>query len=387
MIDDNMSIEQLTLDDMVRVAENASDVLRQVHELMAQPNPTKAAPAYTSPMVAELCGIDRTQMHYLTKKHNLPQGTKVPGSKAREYSLAEVIEWSKTIVPRPTRPEGVPGSVIATVNYKGGVGKSSVAVSLAQGLTLRGLKVLLVDCDPQGTATQLAGINPEQNVELEQTIMPYVHGDVDNLDYAVQESYWHNLYLIPASSSILGAEFALPGRAIQSRGFEFWHVLRDGLAPLREHFDAIVIDTSPSLSHLTMNAMLAANGLLMPCPPNALDFASSVQFWGLFAELAESLPGVRDRQRYDFMTVVYNKVQSNDAARLVKTWMESAYGAHINGIEVPESVAAHTASAQLKTIYDLSKPDGTLEAYRRFKEPLDRLADYVLDKIVVNWSR
>jgi chromosome partitioning protein len=99
------------------------------------------------------------------------------------------------------------------------------------------------------------------------------------------------------------------------------------------------------------------------------------------------LPDVAAKKEYDFMTVVYTKVQSNEASRLVKIWMEKAYGEHINGIEIPESVAAHTASAQLKTIYDLSKPDGTTESYRRYKEPLDRLADYILDKIAANWSQ
>jgi chromosome partitioning protein len=380
-----MSVDVLTLDQLSSVANDASDVLSQVHDMMAQPNPTKVAPIYRSNIVADLCNINPKQMQYLAKKHSLPSGRKIEGSKGNEYSLEDTIEWSKTIANRPQRPQGIKGSIVATVNYKGGVGKSSVAVALAQALTLRGQKVLLVDCDGQGTATQLAGINPEQNVAEEQTIMPFIHGDETCLRYSVQPTYWHNLSIIPASSIILAAEFALPGRAISTKGFKFWNQLAEGLEPLRDEFDIIVIDTSPSLSHLTVNAMLAADGLLMPCPPNALDFASSVQFWGLFDELTQSLPGVRNNKTYSFMTVVYNKVQNNDAARLVKTWMEKAYGAHVNGIEVPESVAAHTASAQLKTIFDLSKPDGTMEAYRRYKEPLDRLADYVLDKVALRW--
>ena len=383
---EDIAVDQLSMKELIQVANDASDVLEQVHQMMAQPNPAKVAPTFTSPYVADLCGITRTQMQYLAKKHDLPLGTKIEGSKARAYSLDEVITWSHTVGNRPIRPAGVPGRAVATVNYKGGVAKTSTTVSLAQALTLRGQKVLPVDCDGQGTATQLAGINPEQNVAIEQTIMPYIYGDEPDLRYAVQSTYWHNLSIIPAASMILAAEFALPGRALQQKGFPFWFMLRDGIESLRQDFDVILFDTSPSLSHLTVNAMLAADGLLMPCPPNALDFASSVQFWGLFGELCETLPGVADRKGYDFMTVVYTKVQANDAARLVKTWMEKAYGAHMNGIEIPESVAAHTASAQLKTIYDLSKPDGTTESYRRYKEPLDRLADYVLDKIALKWG-
>lgn len=381
-----MEFQEVTLADLDQVANDARDVLAQVHVMMAKPNPMKKAPTFTAPYIAELCKLDRTQIRYLADKHNLPYGKKIPGSKAHEYSLEDTILWAKTVGKFPVRPEGKLGKVISTVNYKGGVAKTSTTIALAQALTLRGQKVLIIDCDGQGTATQLTGINPEQNVQEEQTIMPYIYGEEKDLRYAVQQSYWHNLSIIPASSVILAAEFALPGRAMKEKGFPFWDVLHQGITPLREEFDVILFDTSPSLSHLTVNAMLASNGLLMPCPPDALDFASSVQFWGLASELLATLPGVAENKRYDFMTVVYTKVQSNDASRLVKTWMAKAYGSHINGIEIPESAAARLASAQLKTIYDLSKPDGSIEAYRRYKEPLDRLADYVLDKLATSWS-
>ncbi|MET3109255.1 chromosome partitioning protein [Oxalobacteraceae bacterium GrIS 2.11] len=378
-------LQKLTISDLTLIAERASDVLAQVHTIMARPNPMKSAPVFTSAYIADLIKVDKKQIRYLAEKHNLPTGKKIPGSKFHEYTLREVMDWGAELGKFPKRPADKLGKAIATVNYKGGVAKTSTTVALAQGLALRNQKVLIIDCDGQGTATQLLGINPEQNVTNEQTIMPCIYGEQPDLRYAVQQSYWENLSIIPASSGILAAEFALPGRAMKTRGFEFWNVLNKGINSLREEFDVILFDTSPSLSHLTINSMLAADALLMPCPPDALDFASSAQFWGLFAELAESLPGVAENKTYDFMTVVYTKVQSNDAARLVKTWMEKAYGSHINGIEIPESTAAKMATAQLKTIYDLARPDGSLDAYKRYKDPVDRLADYVLDKVAVTW--
>jgi chromosome partitioning protein len=380
-----MSLQHVSMEDLQRLAEGSADVLDQVRDAMMAPHPLKVAPTFTSVSIAELCGIDKSQVKYLTQKHNLPAGRKIEGSKAKEYSLEDAITWVKTLAPYPTRPEGKPGKVVSVCNYKGGVAKTSTAIAIAQAMTLRGLKVLVIDCDGQGTATQLCGISPERQVEVEQTLMPYVHGDEPDLQYAVQATYWHNLYVIPASSGLLAAEFALPAKAIRQRGFRFWEVLKTGIEPLREHFDLIVVDTSPSLSHLTVNAMIAADGLIMPCPPDALDFASSVQFWGIFSELVESLPGAKEK-KYDFVTIVYTKVRANDVSRLVKTWMKQAYGTHINGVEIPESTAAQMASAQIKTIYDLSKPDGSVEAYRRYKEPLDRLADYVLDQLALAWD-
>jgi chromosome partitioning protein len=379
-------VEKLTLDQLEQVAANAEHVLRQIHEIMSDPHPTKKAPVFNSPYIADLIGVDRTSIPYLTTKNDLPAGRKVTGTKAREYSLEETIQWSQKLGKHPRRPEGKKARSVAVVNYKGGVAKTTTSVALCQALTLRGQKVLLVDCDPQGTATQLSGFNPEQSVEIEDTIMPYIYREQPDLRYAVRDTYWHNLSIIPASSVILAAEFALPGLAMETKRFPFWDVLNQGVEPLREDFDVVVFDTAPSLSHLTVNAMLASDGLLMPCPPDALDFASSVQFWSIFAELSESLPGVREKKQYDFMTVVYTKVQNNDASRLVKTFMEKAYLSHINGIEIPESNAAKMSSAQLKTIYDMAKPFGSAETYRRYKEPMDRLADYVLDKIAIAWE-
>ncbi|MDB5726844.1 MAG: Soj protein [Noviherbaspirillum sp.] len=380
-----MAFTQVSMHELDHLASTAADVLAQVRDAMIEPHPRKVAPTFSSSAIAELCGVEKTQIKYLTQKNSLPSGRKIEGSKAKDYSLEEAIQWVKTIGNRPARPAGKPGKVIAVCNYKGGVAKTSTAVAIAQAVTLRGLKVLVIDCDGQGTATQLVGISPEQDVEIEQTIMPYIHGDEADLRYAVQPTYWHNLSVIPASSGLLAAEFAIPAKAMSQRGFRFWEMLANGIGPLREEFDLIIIDTSPSLSHLTVNAMIAADGLLMPCPPDALDFASSVQFWGIFSELVDGLPNAKEK-RYDFISIIYTKVQANEISRLVKTWMKQAYGAHINGIEIPDSTAARTASAQLKTIYDLSKPDGSAEAYRRYKEPLDRLADYVVDQLALSWS-
>lgn len=380
-----IELEKIGIDDLAAVAEHAKTTLRKVQKIVLKPNPQKTPPVFPAPYLAELCEIDRTQIRYLSEKHKLPYGVKVEGSKSLGYPLKDTIQWSKTLRNWPSRPADKPGVAIAIVNYKGGVAKTSTAVTLAQGLTLRGLSVLLVDCDGQGTATQLCGIDPEDHVTEEQTIMEYIYGTQPNLDYAVRETYWTNMHLIPASSVILAAEFALPALAVDKKGFEFYHVLRNGIEPLKNRFDVIIFDTSPSLSHLTVNAMLAADGLIMPCPPESLDFASSVQFWGLFTELAQHFKNVKDKKKYDFMTVIATKVKAVDSHRLVKPWLKQAYGVHMNDLEIPDSEAAKQSLARLKTIYDLEKPDGSPDAYRRVKEPFDQFCNQILDKLAAAW--
>ncbi|MDQ1835488.1 ParA family protein [Massilia scottii] len=380
-----MPANKVSMAQLVSLATTAADVLEQLRLKFAKPHPLKVAPRFATTYVAELCKLDKKQMRYLIDRHNLPPGTKVEGSKAKEFSLLETIQWARALGDFPTRPEGKSGKVFCVCNYKGGVAKTTTTVGLGQALTLRAQKVLIVDLDGQATATQLCGLSPEQHVQPHDTIMPLIAGDQPDLRYAVQPTYWENLSLIPASSALLGAEFSLPAKAISDRDFRFWEVLRKGLEPLLEEYDVILLDTSPSLSHLVISAMFAADGLLMPCPPESLDFASSVQFWGIFSELMRTLPDA-DSKAFDFVSIVYTKVQSSDISRLTKSWMKEAYGGYINGIEIPDSAAARLASAQLKTIYDTPKPEGSAEAHRRYKEPSDRLADFAIEQLELGWS-
>ena len=383
----------ISIDELAKMAADAADVLEQVRDKMLEPFPRKQSPCFSVPQVATLCGVDRVQFKNLTKKHALPFGEYRNDEKSRTYTLEEAICCIKTIGKHPGRPAGKPGKMIVISNYKGGVNKTTSAVCLAQGLTLRGLRVLLVDMDGQGSATMLAGLSPELEIEYEHTIMPFLYGEESDLRYAVRDTYWHNLDLIPASSALVSAEFVIPAKArdakLQQQGYEFWMELSNGILPLREDYDAIVVDTSPSLGYLTQNAMVAADGLLMPCPLDALDYASSTQFWGVFAELAVTLPSFAATKKYDFVEVFLTKTkpESDLMASAVRSWIQASYGTHLSAIGIPESSVAKSAAAQLKTIYDLQKPDGSIEAYKRYKEPMDALVDHILGQLSIAWRR
>ena len=383
----------VSIDELAKMAADSADVLEQVRDKMLEPFPRKQAPSFSIPQVATLCDVDRIQFKNLTRKHDLPIGSFRPGEKSRSYTLEEAISCVRSVGKRPSRPPGKPGKVVVISNYKGGVNKTTSAVCLAQGLSLRGLKVLLIDLDGQGSATMLAGLSPELEIEHDHTIMPYLYGEQSDLRYAVRDTYWHNMDLIPASSALLAAEFVIPAKArdakLLSQGYEFWMELSTGLEPLRAEYDVMVVDTSPSLGYLTQNAMVAADGLLMPCPLDALDYASSTQFWGVFAELAATLPSFAATKKYDFVEIFLTKTKSESdlMASAVRGWIQASYGTHLGAIGIPESSVAKSAATQLKTIYDLHKPDGSIEAYKRYKEPMDSLVDHVLGQLTLAWRR
>jgi chromosome partitioning protein len=158
------------------------------------------------------------------------------------------------------RPPGQKAITVAVGNFKGGVSKTTSAMILAQGLSLRGHRVLAIDTDPQGSLTTLHGILPETEVDAEMTIGPLCEGSETDIRYAIRSTYWEGIDLIAAAPFLFSAEFALPARQMRDPSSRFWDVLNAGLDSVRDLYDVIVIDTPPSLSYVTINALWAADG-------------------------------------------------------------------------------------------------------------------------------
>lgn len=160
------------------------------------------------------------------------------------------------------------GRVIAVVNQKGGVGKTTTAVNLSSACAALGRKVLVVDIDPQGNAT--SGLGVDKN-GLEATLYDVFLG-VFSLSSVIVGTEQNSLWVAPSNSDLVGVEVELsgvPGRE---------HRLKNQLSRLRTQFDYIFLDCPPSLGLLTLNALVAANSVLVPlqCEYYALEGISSL---------------------------------------------------------------------------------------------------------------
>lgn len=160
------------------------------------------------------------------------------------------------------------GRTIAIANQKGGVGKTTTAINLSACLAEAGQKVLTIDFDPQGNATSGLGLEKGQ---IEDTVYEMMLGDC-SLRECLQRGVQENLDVLPSDSNLSGAEIEL--LSVENKEF----VLKGYLEKVRDNYDFIIIDCPPSLSLLTINALVAADTVLVPiqCEYYALEGLSQV---------------------------------------------------------------------------------------------------------------
>jgi chromosome partitioning protein len=359
------------------LARRAADLNKTIRDLATHPDHRKTLRKFLGSEVANLLDLKvDTLYRRLARQPELPQG-ETPNPRRREFSLEEINQLRLAFKHPAKRAPGQAGIIVSICNFKGGVAKTTTAAHLAQYLVMHGYRVLLVDLDAQASLTQLFGILPHTEVGDEETVRTFLEGPhfrgainpnwTGDLRFAVQQTHWHNLDLIPSNLGVYGAEFAIAARLRDEEGFAFHRPLAEGLAPLRQDYDVIILDTAPSLSFVNSNAMFAADGLLITLPPAMIDLQSSSLFFDLVAELMEAFNRTESTPKtYDFASVLLTRVRPNDGTHAqITKWIRQFFPQETCAHAMVQSSSLEKVGPELLTLYEVAEYDGDRRTLER----------------------
>ena len=264
------------------------------------------------------------------------------------------------LLPRPgIRTEtanGPPmGRVISFANQKGGVAKTTTTLNRGVALAEREMKVLLVDLDPQGNLTMSQGLNPDT---IERSMF-----DVLVHRLPIQEVIHHTeVDLAVSSIDLAGAELALSSMIGRERALE------KALAPVRESYDFVLVDTPPSLGLLTINALVASNGVIVPVQCEYLSLRGLVQLENTLSMIRENLnPDVGIE---GILPTMYDKrtLHSREAVEI----LQENFGDLVFDTKIRKTVRYAEAPVKGTSVLKYDPSGNAAQAYRQLaKEVLD----------------
>jgi chromosome partitioning protein len=267
------------------------------------------------------------------------------------------------LLPRPGTRDDISkgatvGRVIAFANQKGGVAKTTTALNLGVAFAEEGIKVLLVDLDPQGNLTMSQGLNPDA---IERSMF-----DVLVHRVPITEVIHHaEVDLAVSSIDLAGAELALSSMIGRERALE------KALAPVKENYNYVLVDTPPALGLLTINALVAANGVIVPVQCEYLSLRGLVQLENTLSMIRENLNP--DVSIEGILPTMYDKrtLHSREAVEI----LEENFGDLVFDTKIRKTIRYAEAPVKGSSVLKYDPTGNAAEAYRKLaKEVLNGTA-------------
>lgn len=359
--------------------------LRAVH---SPPVGQKSLRLYRLAETAALVGRSESWLRAQENDAKFPKLANRTDSGRRMYSLAEINAIREYAGTSPTPPTLNEPYILGMVNFKGGSSKTTVTYLASHFLATQGFRVLVVDLDPQGSLTssfELFTASGERvsALDWENTIGPVLAGEAKDAEGLILKTHWPTIDVIPASVDVYEADLIMAVETVRNgnqKAFPFWRRLGDTLRKIKG-YDFILMDSAPALNLAAVNAVAAADGLIIPVPPRNLDLEAAVKFATVVAGWTQQLPGFHLRKRW--LRLLLTQLQRGSTSDQTHALLARRYfGALVLDAAFPMSEAVRRGSAGAPSCYEGSTTDrNQAEANRRVRESLDEVFAEILSII------
>lgn len=366
---------------LARITGDTDNKLRQAHTDPAEVRQLKFS--CNARRASQVLGISPSHFSALKNMPEAPSGT-ILGNNRRNYSLADLENFRELLIERgalkypPRRREHQPCVTFAVSNLKGGVSKTTLATNLATHLALHGYRTLLVDLDPQGSATGILNPYAQLHLDAEDTVLSALTEDPRLLEKAIIPTAWAPLLdLVSAMPDLHFAEWQMIDQTDDATN-PFWSRLKTALDTVEKNYDAIIIDTPPSLSTLNLGAVWAADWMLIPVQPSWVDNRAMKAFFQNLAMYLKNIDqSIGERKEFAGIRVFLSNYKgpkdwtaepaNASLEHTIAGIMRRMLGETMADSVLPHSPAFRTAAAQMMTLHELPMSDKTnkraLEAF------------------------
>ncbi|MEC9197948.1 MAG: AAA family ATPase [Pseudomonadota bacterium] len=428
-----------THEDLSRLQAQSLKMQSWIRTQTFSPETTKRLRRFSSWEVSELIlGINQSTFRgRLAADPDLPGGEVEPDGRQRWFSLDEINELRRRIKVNkkslmPPRPAGKRALRAAIANFKGGAGKSTVALHLAHAAALDGYRVLLVDFDPQATLSHSMGLT---DVDEEYTVWGIMARDLiretDRMNAAVsgaasgtalpqrqipssiremglevlrtpdfiKPTSWSTIDIVPSCANAAFVEFASAQYRHLNPEWSFFAAVSRYLDSLNDDdYDLIIFDCPPAIGYQSMNAVFAADMLYIPSGPGYWEYDSTTSFIGQLAEALEDLaagfegtvPGGTMRLPKAFADIRFLMTRYETGNELHRAMYEAfgkVFGEHLTKHPVEMTRAVEQSGRFLSSVYEIDYRDMTRETWRRARASFDRAYEEFRGNVLAAWDK
>jgi chromosome partitioning protein len=399
----NVKTRNTAIDGLIAAdAQILSKQLQRLREQIFAPESKKVLRRFTSGETARLIGISDSYLRQLSLAKEGPSPDVGPGGR-RQYNLEQVnalrrhlsstsqADKIKQYLPHRTGDEHL--QILAVTNFKGGSGKTTTSVHLAQYLALHGYRVLAIDLDPQASLSSLLGFQPEFDLHANETLYGAVRYDNErrSLSEVVRKTYFDSLHVVPANLELHEFEHTTPRVLAEGGGGGeelFFARVKTALTAVEEDYDVVIIDCPPQLGFLTLSALCAATSVLVTIHPQMLDVASMSQFLLMTSDLLTVVRKAGGDLRFDFFRYVATRLESNDGPQAqILGFLRSLFGERVLTHAMLKSTAISDAGLTKQTLYEVGRENFSRGTYDRAIESLDAVNGEIESLIKKAWGR